>query len=115
MPARTKREISAEQSELLRQIPSVDELLGQPRLAELSKRVDRNLLVDVARTVLDDLRARITGQAATAILAEISPLACDRASLEKRIAALLERRLSGWKLTVTNARGGREETELEGE
>src|SRR5438874_2529703 len=105
MPARTKREISAEQSELLRQIPSVDELLGQPRLAELSKRVDRNLLVDVARTVLDDLRARITGQAATAILAEISPLACDRASLEERIAALLERILARSLLPVINATG----------
>src|SRR5438270_13520741 len=105
MPARTKREISAEQSELLRQIPSLDELLGQPRLAELSKRVDRNLLVDVARTVLDDLRARITGQAATAILAEISPLACDRASLEERIAALLERILARSLLPVINATG----------
>ena len=105
MPARTKREISAEQSELLRQIPSVDELLGQPRLAELSKRVDRNLLVDVARTVLDDLRARITGQAATAILAEISPLACDRASLEERIAALVERILARSLLPVINATG----------
>src|SRR5437763_8707455 len=105
MPARTKREISAEQSELLRQIPSVDELLGQPRLAELSKRVDRNLLVDVARTVLDDLRARITGQAATAILAEISPLACDRAALEERISALVERILASSLQPVINATG----------
>jgi L-seryl-tRNA(Ser) seleniumtransferase len=105
MPARTKREISAEQSELLRQIPSVDELLGQPRLAELSKRVDRNLLVEVARTVLDDLRARITGSAATAILAEISPLACDRASLEGRITALVERILARSLLPVINATG----------
>src|SRR5207248_4867028 len=105
MPARTKREISAEQSELLRQIPSVDELLGQPRLAELSKRVDRNLLVDVARTVLDDLRARITGQAATAILAEISPLACDPAYVEERISDQLEKILSRSLQAVINATG----------
>ncbi|HVH71864.1 MAG TPA: hypothetical protein VNB49_12225, partial [Candidatus Dormibacteraeota bacterium] len=94
MPARAKREISAEQSELLRQIPSVDELLAQPRLAELSKRVDRNLVVEVARTVLEDLRARITGQVETAVLAEISPVACDRARLEERITALVERILA---------------------
>src|SRR6266446_4330821 len=57
MEARGKRTVSAEQAELLRQIPSVDELLAQPRLAALSKRVDRNLVVEVARTVLADLRA----------------------------------------------------------
>src|SRR5437764_12114380 len=105
MPARTRRSISAEQSELLRQIPSVDELMAQPRLAELSKQVDRNLVVEVARTVLDDLRVRITGQAATAILAEISPGACDPASLEGRITALVERILARSLLPVINATG----------
>jgi L-seryl-tRNA(Ser) seleniumtransferase len=105
MPARTKRAISAEQSELLRQIPSVDELLAQPRLAELSKRVDRNLVVEVARTVLDDLRGRITGQIATAILAEISPIACDRSALEERITSLVERILASSLLPVINATG----------
>ena len=105
MASHTKRAISAEQSELLRQIPSVDELLAQPRLAELSKRVDRNLVVEVARTVLEDLRARITGQVATAILAEISPVACDAASLEARITALVERILARSLLPVINATG----------
>ena len=105
MPARTKRAISAEQSELLRQIPSVDELMAQPRLAEFAKRVDRNLVVEVARTVLDDLRARITGQVATAILAEISPVACDSAALEERITALVERILARSLLPVINATG----------
>src|SRR5437773_10763029 len=61
MEAGSKRTISAEQAELLRQIPSVDELLAQPRLAALSKRVDRNLVVEVARAVLADLRTRIDG------------------------------------------------------
>jgi len=105
MASHTKRAISAEQSELLRQIPSVDELLAQPRLAELSKRVDRNLVVEVARTALDDLRARITGQVATAILAEIAPVACDPASLEERITALVERILARSLLPVINATG----------
>ncbi|HEX8764961.1 MAG TPA: L-seryl-tRNA(Sec) selenium transferase, partial [Candidatus Acidoferrum sp.] len=105
MASHTKRAISAEQSELLRQIPSVDELLAQPRLAGLSKRADRNLVVEVARTVLDDLRARITGQVATAILADISPVACDPASLEERITALVERILARSLLPVINATG----------
>jgi L-seryl-tRNA(Ser) seleniumtransferase len=105
MAYHTKRAISAEQSELLRQIPSVDELLAQPRLAQLAKRVDRNLVLEVARTALDDLRARITGQLATAILAEISPVACDPASLEERITALVERILARSLLPVINATG----------
>ena len=61
MEMRGKKTVSAEQAELLRQIPSVDELLAEPRLAALSKRVDRNLVVEVARTVLAELRTRIAG------------------------------------------------------
>src|SRR5881394_26913 len=105
MPARTKRAISAEQGELLRQIPSVDELLAQPRLAALAQRVDRNLVVEIARTVLDDLRARITGQIASSILSEISPITCDRSALEERISALVERILASSLQPVINATG----------
>lgn len=105
MGSHTKRAISAEQSELLRQIPSVDELLAQPRLTELAKRVDRSLVVEVARTVLEDLRGRITGQIATTVLAEISPVVCDAASLEERITALVERILARSLLPVINATG----------
>lgn len=105
MSTRTKRAISAEQSELLRQIPSVDELLVQPRLATLAQRVDRNLVVEITRTVLADLRARIAGETAAAILAEISALASDPASLEARITSLVERILSRSLQTVINATG----------
>src|SRR5438445_2385762 len=61
METRGRRTVSAERAELLRKIPSVDELLLQPRLAALSKRADRNLVVEVTRAALADLRARITG------------------------------------------------------
>lgn len=105
MSVRPKRAISAEQSELLRQIPSVDEMLAQPRLAALAQRVDRNLVVEITRTVLADLRARITGEAATAILAEISALATDPASLEARITSLVERILAHSLQPVINATG----------
>src|SRR5215475_7679335 len=105
MPTPSKRAISAEQSELLRQIPSVDELLAQPRLAALVQRADRNLVVEITRTVLADLRARIAGETATAVLAEISALASDPASLETRITSLVERILSHSLQMVINATG----------
>jgi L-seryl-tRNA(Ser) seleniumtransferase len=105
MGAPGKRAISAEQAELLRQIPSVDELLLQPRLAELSKRVDRKLVVEVARAALADLRARITGEMTSGILSEISALASDPASLEKRITSLVERILARSLQPVINATG----------
>jgi L-seryl-tRNA(Ser) seleniumtransferase len=105
MEARAKRTISAEQSELLRQIPSVDELLTQPRLAALAQRVDRNLVVEIARTVLADLRARIAGETAATILAEISALASNPTSLEARITSLVERILSHSLQPVINATG----------
>jgi L-seryl-tRNA(Ser) seleniumtransferase len=105
MGAGSKRTISAEQAELLRQIPSVDELLAQPRLAALARRVDRNLVVEVARAVLADLRGRIAGETALAILGEISALASDPASLEERITSLVERILSHSLQPVINATG----------
>ncbi len=105
MGATGKRAISVEQAELLRQIPSVDELLLQPRLAELSKRVDRNLVVEVARAVLTDLRARITGEISAIILAELSALGADPTSLEERISSLVERMLSRSLQPVINATG----------
>ena len=56
-----KRTMSPDQADLLRQIPSVDELLAQPRLASLAKRVDRNFLLEATRATLTDLRTKITG------------------------------------------------------
>lgn len=99
MDARAKRAISGEQAELLRQIPSVDELLAQARLAALSKRVDRNLVVEVARAVLSNLRARIAGEA------NYAALGLDAAGVEELIAAEVERILSRSLLPVINATG----------
>jgi L-seryl-tRNA(Ser) seleniumtransferase len=105
MDQRSKKTVSAEQAELLRQIPSVDELLAQPRLAALSKRVDRDLVVEVARAVLADLRARIAGEMVSAALAEFAALAADPASLEERISAMVERILAHSLQPVINATG----------
>jgi L-seryl-tRNA(Ser) seleniumtransferase len=105
MESSSRRAISPDQAELLRQIPSVDELLAQPRLASLAKRVDRELLVEVTRTVLAELRARIVGETASATLAEIAALSADPASLQERISSIVERILARSLQPVINATG----------
>src|SRR2546422_8754555 len=100
MDARAKRAISAEQAELLRQIPSVDELLLQPRLAALSKRVERSLVVEVARAVLADLRGRIAGELAASVVAALSV-----GDIEGTIAEWVERILAHSLQPVINATG----------
>jgi L-seryl-tRNA(Ser) seleniumtransferase len=47
-------------SEQLRKIPSIDELLALPPLAELAARVSRNLVVDAARIALQRIRDDIS-------------------------------------------------------
>src|SRR5712692_12081314 len=99
MHERGKKTVSAEQAELLRQIPSVDELLAQPRLAALSKRADHNLVVEVARAVLADLRARIVGDS------NWTALGLSAASVEELISTEVERILSRSLQPVINATG----------
>jgi L-seryl-tRNA(Ser) seleniumtransferase len=99
MEMRGKKTVSAEQGELLRQIPSVDELLAQARLAELSKRVDRNLVVEVARTVLADLRARIVGDS------NWTAVSVDAVSVEELISVQVENILSRSLQPIINATG----------
>jgi L-seryl-tRNA(Ser) seleniumtransferase len=96
---RGKKQLTAEQAELLRQIPSVDELLMQPRLAGLTKRVDRNLVVEVARAVLADLRGRIAEDA------NWTAISLDGASVEELISAQVEKILSRSLQPVINATG----------
>jgi L-seryl-tRNA(Ser) seleniumtransferase len=99
MEMRGKKTVSAEQAELLRQIPSVDELVAQPRLAGLSKRVDRTLVVEVARAVLADLRGRIAEDS------NWTAISLDGASVEELISAQVEKILSRSLQPVINATG----------
>src|ERR1700674_4455535 len=99
MDSRARRALTADQADLLRQIPSVDELLMQPRLAALAQRVDRALLVEIARTVLADLRGRITGEGTAAVMA------LDSTALEERIASMVEQVLTSSLQAVINATG----------
>jgi L-seryl-tRNA(Ser) seleniumtransferase len=48
--------ITEKQAALLRQVPSVDELLLRPRIAALVKRIDRSFLVEIVREVLASTR-----------------------------------------------------------
>ena len=84
---------------MLRQLPSVDELLAQPRLSRLTGRVERELLVEVARAALADLRSHITGSA------ELSVLALEPAAIEEQIAAEVARILTLSLQPVINATG----------
>jgi len=58
MPAKRKS-ASKTSNALLRSIPSVDELIANPRLSELSAQVGRPLIVTATRSVLAALRSRI--------------------------------------------------------
>jgi L-seryl-tRNA(Ser) seleniumtransferase len=95
----SKRSISFEQAELLRQIPSVDELLAQPRLKALAGGVGRDLLVEVTRTALAELRARIAGDRNVTIITG------GTESLEDCIANEVARILARSLQPVINATG----------
>src|SRR5712672_607704 len=99
MESRSKRVLSPDQADLLRKIPSVDELLAQPRLAALAQRVNRELLVEITRTVLADLRGRIAGEGTAATIA------LDSLALEERITWMVEQVLSSSLEPVINATG----------
>jgi L-seryl-tRNA(Ser) seleniumtransferase len=59
MPEKAKSASSADQTALLRQLPSVDEMLLRPRVAALGGKLERGLLLETIRTVLAQLRGAI--------------------------------------------------------
>jgi L-seryl-tRNA(Ser) seleniumtransferase len=99
MDFRARQSLAPEKSELLRQIPSIDELLRQPRMAKLAGRIPRELLVEVAREVLASVRAEITGEKGVSVI-PIVP-----SELEDVIAREVERILSRTLQPVINATG----------
>lgn len=93
------KSLTPERAELLRQIPSVDELLALPKLRALMERMDRGVVLEVARTVLANLRERIAGEM------NLNALALEPATLEARIAEAVERLLAQSLVAVINATG----------
>src|SRR5260370_6559428 len=94
-----KRAPSGEQTALLRQMPSVDELLQLPGVAKLCSEIDRGFVVDITRQVLSQLRREI---AAGEMPAEqtIAP-----AALEARIVHAVQQELAPSLQPVINASG----------
>jgi L-seryl-tRNA(Ser) seleniumtransferase len=101
MPPRADSAAEA-RAALLRRLPSVDELANHPRLAPLLDRVDRAVVVDAARTVLDAIRAMAGSDSAAAAAA----LGADPISaLAARVAAQVEAALAPSLRAVINATG----------
>ncbi len=84
---------------LLRQIPSVDELMSRPRLVELVKHTDRVLVLEVARTVLVHLRALIASDP------DAARAALEPERLDERISNEVQHALAPSLRAVINATG----------
>ncbi len=87
---------------LLREIPSVDELLGRAQLVALAERAGRGVVTQAARNVLADLRARLKSGANGSGSAEAS-LRIE--AIEARVAADVEALLAPSLRRVINATG----------
>jgi L-seryl-tRNA(Ser) seleniumtransferase len=94
-----KRAPSADQTALLRRLPSVDELLLRPRVAALCNEVERGYAVETVREVLAEVRREISSGELTAESA-IGP-----ETLEQRIVDAVDAELAPSLRPVINASG----------
>ena len=94
---RTKDSMSA----LLREIPSVDELLNRPSLVALAESAGRGVVTGVIRSFLGDLRAGLMNRRNGAAIAA----AADIETIEAQIAAAVQAALARSLRRVINATG----------
>ncbi len=99
MPIPAKPAPSADQTALLRQLPSVDEMLLRPRIAALCNNVDRGYAVATLREVLSQVRREIISKEVTDENA-ISPEV-----LEQRVISTVQGELTPSLRPVINASG----------
>jgi L-seryl-tRNA(Ser) seleniumtransferase len=99
MAERAKAAISEHQATLLRQVPSVDQLLLRPRVASLALRVDRSYLVEMVREVLASIRRGLASGDPTA-QAMLEP-----AALAEKLEAYVKEVLEPSLQPVINASG----------
>ncbi|MGB9435947.1 MAG: hypothetical protein WBQ89_27105, partial [Candidatus Acidiferrum sp.] len=99
MSTPAKRVPSADQTALLRRLPSVDEMLLRPSIKALCSTVERSYAVATVREVLAQARRDITSGA----LADESTMAAD--ALEQRIVSTVETELVPSLRPVINASG----------
>jgi L-seryl-tRNA(Ser) seleniumtransferase len=90
---------AASQTALLRQLPSVDELLLRPGVAALGKTVERAFLVELVRGVLAELRREIVSGGAR----DESEFTGE--AIERRVAAAVKKELAPSLRGVINATG----------
>ena len=95
-PERSVR-VEEERAGILRQIPSVDQLLNRPAIAELCQRAGREFTVEVTRRVLADLRERAD--------VEVASLSVNIADIEMQIIKRIEEELAPSLRSVINATG----------
>ena len=84
-------------TDLLRQLPSVHEMLSTPTLAEAAEQRGRSLVLEAVRGCLDGWRARLRGG-----LVEVGPTS---ESLEQEVLGLLDQRQQTTIRRVINATG----------
>lgn len=88
-------------NEILRALPSVDELMGWPGLAPLGEEFDRAVIVNAVRTVLDETRSEIVTEGTSSIGRE--DVTVDK--IGERIVSLLRSRCSPSLRRAINATG----------
>jgi L-seryl-tRNA(Ser) seleniumtransferase len=86
----------------LRALPSVDELLGQPRISAMIPKAGRRLITAAIRGVLAEARQELTGPAAPASETDHSLREWD---FESRVVSAVERALAPSLRRVINATG----------
>jgi L-seryl-tRNA(Ser) seleniumtransferase len=99
MPEKAKPTSSADQTMLLRRLPSVDEMLLRPEVAELGRTLERGFLVEMVRGELAQLRREIVSGAPQAD----AGLAAE--AVELRVVRRVEQVLSPSLRGVINASG----------
>jgi L-seryl-tRNA(Ser) seleniumtransferase len=87
----------------LRALPSVDELLGRPRVAALAQKSGRKLVATAIRTVLSQARQQITTQIPAASVGTMGPE--SEVDLESRVVSEVENILAPSFRRVINATG----------
>src|SRR5579859_3845038 len=87
--------VQEERAGILRQIPSVDDLLNRPKIAEVSRRAGREFTVEITRRALADVRGQVTIETGSVNVADI----------ETQIVARIEAELAASLRSVINATG----------
>jgi len=99
MAEKAKSASGADQTILLRRLPSVDELLLRPQVAEMGRRLERGFLVETVRSELAQLRREIVSGAPQ----EEASLAAE--AIELRVVRSVEQALAPSLRGVINASG----------